>query len=65
MAILLKITIVEVAQVEFYVIVDQVVDAKDGSRHVADFEENIDVDVADEAVHVFIPMHLDVVALGS
>ena len=32
LAVLLKIAIVEAVQIDFYIVVDQVVDAKDGSR---------------------------------
>ena len=62
---LLQIAIVEVAQVEFDVIVDQVVDTKKWDRDIADVEANIHVDVANDDVDVFVAMHLDVDAICS
>ena len=63
MNLLLQIAIVEVSQVEFDVVVDQVVDAKNQGRDVADVEASIHVDVANDDVDVFVAMHLDVVAI--
>ena len=60
---LLQIAIVEVAQVQFDVVVDQVVDTKNWGRDVADVEANIHVDVANDDVDVFVAMHLDVVTI--
>ena len=65
MTMLLKIAIIEVAQVEFNIVVDEVTDAKNWSRDVADLEVNIHVDVAIDDVNVFVAMHLGVVAIPS
>ena len=62
MATLLNIAIIEVAQVEFDVVVDQLVDTKNWSRDIADVEANIHVHVA---VSVLVAMRLDVVHIGS
>ena len=64
MTMLLKIAIMKVAQVQFNVVADQVVDTKDGSRDVADVETNIHVDVSNDDVDVLVAMHLDVVTIG-
>ena len=63
MAMLLEIAIMKVAQAQFDVVADQVVDTKDGSRDVADVEANIHVDVANDDVDIFVTMHLDVVTI--
>ena len=63
MTILLQIAISEVAQVEFDIVVYQVIDTKVGSRDVADVEANIHVDVANDDVNVLVAMHLDVVTI--
>ena len=65
MTMLLKIAIIEVAQAEFGIVVDEVIGAKNWSRDVADVEANIHVDVANDDVNVFVAMHLDVVAICS
>ena len=62
---LLKIATIEVAQVEFDVAVNQVIDTKNGTRDVADVEAVVHVDVASNDADVFIVMHLDVVAICS
>ena len=60
--VLLQIAIVEVAQVEFDVVVDQVVDTESWSR---DVEANVHVDVANDDVDGLVTIHLDVVAIRS
>ena len=50
MTMLLLIAIVEVAPVQFDVVVDQVVDTKNWGRDVADVEANVHVDVANDDV---------------
>ena len=63
MTMLLQIAIVEVAQVQFDVVIDQVVDTKNWSKDVADVETNIHVDAANDDVDVLVAMHLDVVTI--
>ena len=65
MTMLLKITIVDIAQVEFEVVVDEVVDAKDWSRDVADAKANVHVEVTNDDVNIFTAMHLDVGPLAA
>ena len=65
MTMLLLIAIIEVAQVEFDVVVDQVVDTMNWGRDVADVEANVHVDVANDDIDVFVAMHVDVVASRS
>ena len=63
MTMLLEIAIMEVAQVQFDVVADQVVDTKNWGRDVTDVEANIHVDVANDDVDVLVAMHLDVVTV--
>ena len=64
MTMLFEIAIMKVAQVQFDVVVDQVVDTKNWGRDVADVEANIHVDASNDDVDVFVAMHLDVVTIG-
>ena len=64
LTMLFKIAILKVAQVQFDVVADQVVDTKDGSRDVADVETNIHVDVSNDDVDVLVAMHLHDVTIG-
>ena len=55
--------VVEVAQVQFNVVVGQVTDSKSWGRDVADVEANVHADVANDDVDVFVAMHLDAVTI--
>ena len=63
LTMLLEIAIMKVAQVQFDVVVDQVVDTKSWGRDIADVEANIHVDVANDDVNILVAMHLDVVTI--
>ena len=65
LTMLLKIAIVEGAQVEFDVAVVQVVDFENWSRDFEDVEANKHADVANDDVDIFMAVALDVVSVGS